>query len=178
MHFFPQVSYLSRFIDCLDRVFGLTLILFMVEITLVISIGVISRYFMNSPVYWAEEVTRYSFVWATFLGAACAFRRKELVAMSVLLDALSEKNQTRVKLVMELVIGVFLASALVFGIRMAMVVSPQLAVSTRVSMAWLYGVVPVSCFYMLLCSIENIHGLVSKIIGKTGGSKRLGRKVQ
>ncbi len=93
---------LSYVIDRLDRLFQIILILFMVEITLVISIAVVSRYFMNSPVYWAEEVTRYSFVWATFLGAACAYRRNELVSMSVIVNALSPENKRRVLLVLEI----------------------------------------------------------------------------
>ena len=147
---------LSYVIDRLDRLFQALLILFMVEITLVISIAVVSRYFMNSPVYWAEEVTRYSFVWATFLGAACAYRRNELVSMSVIVNALSPENRRRVLLVLEIVIGLFLALAMVFGIGMARVVSPQLAVSTQISMAWLYSVVPLSFFFMFLCAVEKI----------------------
>jgi len=148
-----------RVTEILDRLFRILLIFFMVEITAVISIAVFSRYFMNSPVYWAEEVTRYSFVWATFLGAACAFRRKELVSMTVIVNALSPGIRRVVFLVLEVIIAVFLVLAVVFGIRMAMVVSPQLAVSTRVSLAWLYAVVPLSTAFMLLCSLENIMAL-------------------
>ena len=156
----------SRIIDIFDRVFQYILIFFMVEITLVISMSVVSRYFMNSPVYWAEEVTRYSFVWATFLGAACAYRQGELVSMTVVLNALSEMNQKRARLLLEIIIGIFLVMAIVFGIRMAGVVAPQLTVSTRISMAYLYGVVPVSCLFMLLCCIENIHGHVLDMMPK------------
>lgn len=147
---------LSRIISLLDRLFCLALILFMAEITVVIAIAVFSRYFMNAPVYWAEEVTRYSFVWATFLGAACAYRRRELVSMTVIVNALSPAVRKWVSLALEAVILAFLFLALVFGVRMALVVSPQLAVSTRISMAWLYSVVPVSAFFMLLCALDNI----------------------
>jgi TRAP-type C4-dicarboxylate transport system permease small subunit len=157
MHFFLKT------IDLVDRIFKYLLIFFMIEITLVIFISVISRYFLNSPIYWAEEVTRYSFVWATFLGAACAYRRKELVAMSVVINALSEKYRHWVQLVLELIILVFLLLSVVFGIKMTMVVSPQLAVSTRVSMAWLYTVVPISCGFMFLICIENIYRLAKTL---------------
>ncbi len=150
---------MCRVTEVLDRLFRILLIFFMVEITAVISIAVFSRYFMNSPVYWAEEVTRYSFVWATFLGAACAFRRKELVSMTVIVNALSPASQRFISLVLEGIITAFLALAVVFGIRMAMVVSPQLAVSTRISLAWLYAVVPLSAVFMLLCSVENMMDL-------------------
>ncbi len=155
-----------RVTDILDRLFRILLIFFMVEITAVISIAVFSRYFMNSPVYWAEEVTRYSFVWATFLGAACAYRRKELVSMTVIVNALPAASQRYIFLVLEGIITVFLVLAVVFGIRMAMVVSPQLAVSTRISMAWLYAVVPLSAVFMLLCSLENMRDLFLNRAGR------------
>ncbi|MBU0971902.1 MAG: TRAP transporter small permease [Proteobacteria bacterium] len=158
------MEFFTRAIDFIDRIFQFFLIFFMVEITLVISIAVVSRYFMNAPIYWAEEVIRYSFVWATFLGAACAFRQGELVAMSVVLNALSDRNQKLARLLLEIIIGFFLVVTLVFGIQMAQVVAPQLTVSTRVSMAWLYGVVPVSCTFMLLCCIDNICGHVRSIM--------------
>ncbi len=154
----------SRIIDIFDRVFQYILIFFMVEITLVISMSVVSRYFMNSPVYWAEEVTRYSFVWATFIGAACAYRQKELVSMSVVLNALSKINRKRVLLVLELIVAAFLVVAIFFGTSMAVVVKPQLAVSTRVSLAWLYSVVPISCGFMFLCCLENIYTLVRDMV--------------
>jgi TRAP-type C4-dicarboxylate transport system permease small subunit len=157
MHFFLKT------IELVDRIFKYLLIFFMIEITLVIFISVISRYFLNSPIYWAEEVTRYSFVWATFLGAACAYRRKELVSMSVVINALSEKYRHWVQLVLELIILVFLVLSVVFGIKMTMVVSPQLAVSTRVSMAWLYTVVPISCGFMFLICIVNIYRLAKTL---------------
>lgn len=154
----------SRIIDIFDRVFQYILIFFMVEITLVISMSVVSRYFMNSPVYWAEEVTRYSFVWATFIGAACAYRQKELVSMSVVLNALSRINRKRVSLVLEIIVAVFLVLAIFYGTSMAVVVKPQLAVSTRVSLAWLYSVVPISCSFMFLCCLENIYTLVRDMV--------------
>ena len=160
MHIFIKAA------DAVDRVFRYLLIFFMVEITFVISLAVISRYFLNSPIYWAEEVTRYAFVWATFLGAGCAYRQKELVAMSVVLNALSPMARNLVQLILEIIIGCFLVLAVIFGIKMTKVVAPQLAVSTRISLAWLYCVVPISCAFMLMTCIENIRDL---ILGPKGG---------
>ncbi len=32
--------------------------------------NVVARYFFNSPIEWAEEFSRYAFIWIVFLGAA------------------------------------------------------------------------------------------------------------
>ncbi len=154
------MHFLSRPIDGVHGVFRYALIFFMVEITAVITIAVVSRYFLNAPVSWAEEVTRYSFVWATFLGAACAYRQRELVSMSVLINAIPAGARRKLMLLLEIVMAGFLAVATFYGVRMAQVVQPQLAVATRVSMAWLYAVVPISCGFMFLCSLDNIVNLV------------------
>jgi TRAP-type transport system small permease protein len=46
---------------------------------------VVLRYFFNNPQAWAEEVSRYLFVWITFLGIAIGFAKD----MHIRLDALT-----------------------------------------------------------------------------------------
>lgn len=154
------MKYLSTVIVFTERIFELLLILLLIEITGIISISVFSRYFLNAPIYWAEEVTRYSFVWATFIGAGCAFRRRELVSMSILFNALPPFFKKWLLFILELVMFFFLAAATIYGVNMVAIVFPQLAVATRISMSYLYIVIPISCGFMLMCSLENLLTLI------------------
>ena len=153
---------LSTVIEKIDTAFRYTLILLMIEITVVITVAVLGRYFFNKPLYWAEEVTRYSFVWATFLGAACAYKRRELVAMSVFFNMLPASGRRWLLLLIEVLMSCFLLLAAFFGVKMVQVVAPQLSVATRVSMSYLYVVIPLSCGFMLLCGIQNITSLIQE----------------
>lgn len=38
--------------------------------------NVVLRYFFNSGITWSEEMSRYLFIWLTFLGAIGAFKTK------------------------------------------------------------------------------------------------------
>ncbi|MCC7274384.1 MAG: TRAP transporter small permease subunit, partial [Alphaproteobacteria bacterium] len=48
----------------------------------------ILRYFFDSPLIWAEEISRYAMVWGTMLGIAIAYRGGQHVAVTLLVDAL------------------------------------------------------------------------------------------
>jgi TRAP-type C4-dicarboxylate transport system permease small subunit len=46
--------------------------------------NVILRYAFNSPIQWAEEFSRYAFIWVVFLGAAACSKRKGHIAIDAL----------------------------------------------------------------------------------------------
>lgn len=150
---------LTKITDIFYLICKYLLMFFMIEIAFVISVSICFRYFLSSPIYWAEEVTRYSFVWATFIGAACAYKRRELVCMSVFTNMLPTEIRRRLMLILEAIIAGFLGLATYFGVTMTIVVAPQMAVATQISISYLYIVVPISCFFMFLCSISNIFAL-------------------
>ena len=76
---------------------------------------VASRYIFNKPSTVTEELVLICFVWMGLLGAAYVFGKQEHMRMSFLVDKLSERNQTKVKLFSELVVILFAALVLVFG---------------------------------------------------------------
>jgi TRAP-type C4-dicarboxylate transport system permease small subunit len=42
-------------------------------------LNVVARYAFNSPIMWAEEVSRYSFIWLVFIGAVvCTKHRRHI----------------------------------------------------------------------------------------------------
>jgi TRAP-type C4-dicarboxylate transport system permease small subunit len=43
---------------------------------LVLALQIFMRYVMNMPLIWSEELARYIFVWATFIGAGYGVRKK------------------------------------------------------------------------------------------------------
>ena len=55
--------------------------------------NVIMRYFFHSGLTWAEEVSRFLFVWLTFLGSIVAFRDNEHLGIDTLVRRLSPKGK-------------------------------------------------------------------------------------
>ena len=74
-----------------------------IMVTIVI-INVISRYFFNSGIYWAEEVATISFVWSVFIGASATYKHK----MNIGIDFLIKKGSLRFQKLTQLVVDVML----------------------------------------------------------------------
>jgi tripartite ATP-independent transporter DctM subunit len=77
-----------------------------VESALVL-VGVLFRYALNNPLYWAEEAARLLLIWLSFVGAALAFQRNQHVSMDVVMRWFPERVRTRVEAIVHLVSIVF-----------------------------------------------------------------------
>jgi TRAP-type C4-dicarboxylate transport system permease small subunit len=149
-------SALARICNAVYFICKYMLILLTVEISLVISANIFGRYVLDASIYWAEEVVRYSFVWATFIGATCAYKQRALISMSVLTHRLSPKMQWKVGLVLDGVMGLFLLISFAFGTKLTFAVLHQRSASLEISMAIVYICIPLSCLFMLLFNLEQI----------------------
>ena len=149
-------SALARVCNTVYSICKTMVILLTVEISLVISANIIGRYVFDASIYWVEEVVRYSFVWATFIGATCAYKQRALISMSVLTHRFSPQTQWKVGLVLDGVMGLFLLVSFVFGAKLTLAVLHQRSASLEISMAIVYICIPLSCLFMLLFNLDQI----------------------
>jgi TRAP-type C4-dicarboxylate transport system permease small subunit len=63
---------LLRAIGRIEQVLGVALIALIVT---TISTQVFTRYALNRPIIWVEELATYSFIWGAFLGASLGWKR-------------------------------------------------------------------------------------------------------
>ena len=54
---------------------------FMVLMSLTTFANVVARYFFNSPIQWAEEFSRYAFIWVVFMGAVVCTKHKRHIGI-------------------------------------------------------------------------------------------------
>ena len=62
--------------------------------TILVLIQVFSRYVLNSPVAFTEELVRYSLIWTGFIGAAYAFSTREHMSLTLVRDKFTGKAHT------------------------------------------------------------------------------------
>ena len=68
-----------------------------------VNANVIMRYFLNSPIHWAEEVVTSLFVWTVFIGSAYAYRKHSHLGVDIVINMLPEKVKGIVKAIMSVV---------------------------------------------------------------------------
>ena len=75
---------------------------------LVMCTQVVLRYVFNEPLPWAEELSRYFFIWIVYLGAAIASRRAAHLEVDYFVRHLPPQFQSRIRWLFMWVVTVFL----------------------------------------------------------------------
>ncbi|WP_368183843.1 TRAP transporter small permease, partial [Anaerotruncus rubiinfantis] len=61
---------MNKVANVVDKVVCALLVIFFALILLVGTAQIISRYFFSMPIVWADELSKYLFLWMVMIGAA------------------------------------------------------------------------------------------------------------
>jgi TRAP-type transport system small permease protein len=136
---------------------------FMTAMTLATVSNVIARYVFNSPIQWAEELSRYSFIWLVFIGAAICSKHKKHIAIEVLLAVLRGRSRLALMALINVgILGLMLVIIHYSWVLMGSATHPTAELKIPQSMVYL--AVPVSATLILLHTLAdlraNLLGLV------------------
>ncbi len=148
--------------------FILQKILIMILTVMLLSVlwQVISRYFLNEPSSFTEELARYCLIWIGTLGAAYASGQNLHLAITIFPDSLTEIGKNKLNILLNVLIIFF--SITVFcigGSRLVYITnvlgqdSPALGVPLSV----IYAIIPVSGVFIIAYKVLGIF----KILGGT-----------
>ncbi len=79
----------------------------------VLSLGVFSRYALNRPLVWTEELGETLFLWLAMFGAAIALRRGGHMRMTAIVERLPQRIRPWLETIAMMVVAVFLAELIV-----------------------------------------------------------------
>lgn len=107
---------------------------------------VVFRYFLNAPLVWSDELARYLFVWASFLGWIIAARRRSHLSIDTVTLRLAPRGQAALRFVGALAGVAFAAVLVLYGWR---ITQRNLDVETTTlffPMGVVYAIVPLAAF--------------------------------
>ncbi|HHY13111.1 MAG TPA: TRAP transporter small permease [Thermoanaerobacterales bacterium] len=136
-------------------------------LTILLQIG--SR-MMKIPITWSEDVTKYSFVWAVFMGASWAVANDQHFAFTPLRNKLKGRKRIIYNIIICIIVLLFTVSMARYGIEVTRKFwnykwpnTPQL------KMGYIWLSLPVSgitmSFYLIVHILENLINL------KKGGNE-------
>ncbi len=115
--------------------------------TVVVILGVLFRYVLQSPLSWSEEVARYLMIWAASLAISIGVMRREHLGITFLISRIPPSAQKYAAILVNLAVLWFLWILTKFGYYMALEgqtqLSPVLA-KYRINMMWALSAIPVA----------------------------------
>ncbi|MBG21542.1 MAG: C4-dicarboxylate ABC transporter permease [Rhizobiales bacterium] len=132
----------------------------MIALAAVITLQIVSRVFFTSFA-WTEEVARFLLIWIAFLGAALAFQQGRHIAVTFVRD-LMPLNLRRIITGAGILVAIaFLVTLAMIGWKYSGIQSFQKSPSLRISMFWVYLVMPASAAIMTFLSVVDLVRLLA-----------------
>lgn len=134
----------------LDRaVVGLALFLLAV-MTSCLFASIIVREFrlFGGSIIWAEEVSRYSLLWITFLGAAAVLERAEHIRIDFFVRLLPARVRALLDLFVDLCMAGFLVLLLIYGVSLAHKTMDHASPILGITLGYIYAIIPASAAVM------------------------------
>lgn len=151
-----------------DHIEEIFLVICIIVMVVVIFVQVLARYAFNNSLSWTEELARFLFVWASWIGISYGEKRSEHITITMVKNKLKGKAELIFIIIGNLFTLSILFVLLVKGIEITEKINAMASTTSALHMPkWImYSSVPTSCFLM---SVRVIKGMLMSILGYKGG---------
>lgn len=127
-------------------------LLFAVLVTLVL-IQVVTRMLHMSQT-WIDEISKFVFVWLTYLGGAITVRKGANVCFDLILEGTKGKAYKVLFLLVNIITIVFMAAVCYLGTMQAWENRVQVSSMTRTNMGLMNAAIPIGFALMIIAQVE------------------------
>jgi TRAP-type C4-dicarboxylate transport system permease small subunit len=150
----PLVAPLARLTAALDRAACWTCVALFMAILVTMVLQVTFRYVLAAPLTWTEELARYLYIWACWLGAPVALRRGNHIVITVVSERLPPRLGRIVGLGTHAMALFFLMQLAIQGTILMVRSHTVEAITLPIPWSMIYVAAPVSAVLMLLETIQ------------------------
>lgn len=145
----------------LDKLILFICVVLFILMTVVGTYQILVRYVFKSPSTISEELISYSFAWMSMFAASYIFGKRDHMRMVFFIEKFTKNAQRTVAVITELVILLFALGVLVGGGSYITSLSmTQMTPALKISMGYIYLVIPVCGVMTSIYSILNIVDLM------------------
>jgi len=116
---------------------------------------VIFRIVLKHPLSWTEELSRYLFIWLSFIGGALAVLEGSHFNMDFLSIFITGKNKEYINLLVNICLAVFSVVLVVYGWKLVFMVWSQKSPALRIPMSIPYLALPLNGVLTLVHLLER-----------------------
>ncbi len=130
----------------------------------IIAAQVFWRYVLNNPLNWSEQTARCIFIWMMMLSVPVLFYRKGAVAFDLLVEALPQKVQDIIRILVQLIILFFAGFYLKASIELCVQTGARLLSGLEIPMNLLYTAPVVSMVLLIIVSVKHIMDCIRDLV--------------
>ena len=126
---------------------------------------VVTRFVLQDPSNWTEELATYLLIWVGLLGSAVALNRKAHLGIDYFVGKLDEKKRLFTEIFAFACTGSFAVAVLLIGGLQLVVETFELgqrAPATNLQLGYVYLAVPLAGFFISLYSLEFLFESIMK----------------
>ncbi|HEY7885820.1 MAG TPA: TRAP transporter small permease [Cellvibrionaceae bacterium] len=150
---------MKKLCEVIERVLATFLGLLMAAIVLDVTWQVVTRFILNNPSSYTEELARFLLIWIGLLGSAYAYRKKAHLGLDILSQKLEGDAHRRLDIFISLVCMLFASILMVYGgLKLVLLTLElnQISAALQVRIGYVYSVLPLSGALIVLFSIDRI----------------------
>jgi TRAP-type C4-dicarboxylate transport system permease small subunit len=123
--------------------------------------NVILRYFFNEGLTWAEEASRYLFIWLIFLGAIVAYQENVHLGVDTLVKKLSINGRRKLFIINNIILVITMGLCVHGTWKMTVLTGDQVSSSMQIPLALVYVSGFICSASMVLISLHNLYRLIT-----------------
>jgi len=148
---------LDKFNNLINPLLNILNVILFIVIFIVVDLGIIFR-FLNFPLFWTEELCKYTFIWAMLLETVMLVNKKQNIGVDWFIKFFPKKFEKALAKIVILMQLIFVILLVYYGIRM-MILNAYIPIpSLKISWSIVYlGIVvasflmSISFFFQLFC---------------------------
>ncbi len=135
----------------------------LVMMTCITVVQVFNRYVLQNSLDWSEEIARYLFIWAVYVGCSYATQMNRHLEVTVVRNMFGGKFAKPVTIAAYLCTILFCVCATVWGIKFVMFLSNtgQKTPALEIQAYWVFLSVPVGMGLMAFRTMERLWGVIT-----------------
>lgn len=154
------------------KILGVVITLLFILMTLVGTYQIVTRYFFNRPSTISEELLTYSFTWMSLLASTYVFGKRDHMRMGCMADKLTGPARRYLEVFIDALSFFFAGVVMVYGgISITKLTMIQITASLRISMGWIYIIVPIAGLLIMVFSVMNAADMLHKDFSEPGEAK-------
>jgi TRAP-type C4-dicarboxylate transport system permease small subunit len=149
----------------LDKIVGTMLMVIMAVMVINVTWQVFSRYVIQSPSSFTDELSRYLLVWLGMLGAAYVAGQGNHLAIDILPTKLTGEAKRKLLMVINVIIILFVIPVMIMGGANLVYITyilEQKSATLQLPLAYVYMMIPFSGLLVLFYQIADLTTLIKK----------------